>query len=261
MKQTLTIERMAASAKDFCVPTCLPAGRQETPYGVTDGKAAGAFAGRLFEDCLSQPACRQAGGASGKSARGLGLPSVNTGIEAAPPACRQAGRDSKQKIYGLGCSLAVLVYGKNDGHTACLPAGRSGALDYCACPFVDSQPACRLAGQTAAGIRNIIADNGDEDDILPFWLKEIFPCGEASPMNMAKELLRTPPRIGYLTIYSLAFLDAKRVISKDILMRISFQAVCGCLAPNRADAAHFAEQTVGTPAGSCSQVIKSVKII
>lgn len=229
MKQALTIERMAASAKAFCaqyggVP-------QETLYGVTDGKAAGTFAGRLFEDCLSQ----RHDMASGNSAGGLGLPSANTGIEAASPAQPQSGcpcRDGKQKIYGLGCSLAVSVYGKNDGHT-----DKAGALDYCACSLVDSQRAADC--QTAAGIRNIIANNGNEDDVFAFWVERNIPAGEASLMNMAKELLRTPPPVGCLTIYTLAFLDAKRVISKDMLMRISFQAVCGCLAPNRADAAHL----------------------
>ena len=255
MRQTLTIGRMAASAKAFCArPACRQAGcggvPQETPHGVTDGKAAGAFAGRLFEDCLSQ----RHDMASGNSAGGLGLPSASTGIKAAPPACRQAGRDGKQKIYGLGCSLAVSVYGENDGHT-----DKAGALDYCACPFVDSQRAADY--QTAAGIRNIIADNGNEDDIFALWVERNIPVRRSLADEYGERTVAhpAPSWLSHHIYFGLSGCRARhqqRHAHADRLpgrMRLprSEQGRCGS----------FAEQTVGTPAGSCSQVIKSVKFI
>lgn len=182
MEQTLTIGRMAASAKAFCaqyggVP-------QETLYGVTDGKAVGTFVEHLFEDYLSQ----RYDMVSGNSARGLGLPSASTGIKAASPVRPQSGcpcRDGKQKKYGLGCSLAVSVYGKNDGHTA-----KAGALDYCACSFVDSQRAADY--QTAAGIRNIIADNGKEDDIFAFLVERNIPVRRSLADEYGERIVAHP---------------------------------------------------------------------
>ena len=251
MKQTLAIERMAASAKAFCaqyggVP-------QEALYGVTDGKAAGTFVEHLLEDYLSQ----RYDMASGNSARGLGLPSANTGIKAASPVRPQSGcpcRDSKQKKYGLGCSLAVSVYGKNDGHT-----DKAGALDYCACSFVGSQRAADC--QTAAGIRNIIADNGKEDDVFALWVERNIPVRRSLADEYGERIVAhpAPNRLSHHIFFGLSGCRARhqqRYAHADQLpgrMRLprSEQGRCGS----------FAEQTVGTPAGSCSQVIKSVKFI
>lgn len=251
MRQTPAIGRMAASAKAFCaqyggVP-------QETPYGVTDGKAAGTFVERLLEDYLSQ----RHDMASGNSARGLGLPSASTGIEAAPPARPRSGcpcRDGKQKIYGLGCSLAVSVHGKNDGHT-----DKAGALDYCACSFVDSQRAADY--QTAAGIRNITADNGNEDDIFALLVERNIPVRRSLADEYGERIVAhpAPSWLSHHIYFGLSGCRARhqqRYAHADQLpgrMRLprSEQGRCGS----------FAEQTVGTPAGSCSQVIKSVKII
>lgn len=251
MEQALTIGRMAASAKAFCaqyggVP-------RETLYGVTDGKAAGTFAGRLFEDYLSQ----RHDMASGNSAGGLGLPSASTGIKAAPPVRPQSGcpyRDGKQKKYGLGCSLAVSVHGENDGHT-----DKAGALDYCACSFVDSQRAADY--QTAAGIRNIIADNGNEDDVFAFWVERNIPVRRSLADEYGERIVAhpAPSWLSHHIFFGLSGCQARhqqRYAHADQLsgrMRLprSEQGRCGS----------FAEQTVGTPAGSCSQVIKSVKFI
>ncbi len=47
---------------------------------------------------------------------------------------------------------------------------------------------------------NIIANNGNADDIFAFLIDHQIPSDEVTLMNMAEDILKNPPKIGYLTI-------------------------------------------------------------
>lgn len=54
--------------------------------------------------------------------------------------------------------------------------------------------------QTTTGIRNILDNNGNKDDLLAFMQDRLLPVEEIEASKLADEILMTPPEIGYLTI-------------------------------------------------------------
>jgi hypothetical protein len=66
------------------------------------------------------------------------------------------------------------------------------------CVFVE---AGRTADyQTTLGLLNIINNNGNVDDVFAFLSDHNIPADEVTLYNMAEEILKNPPLIGYLTI-------------------------------------------------------------
>jgi len=124
------------------------------------------------------------------------LPSINTDIKVTSIKQPQSScpfKDSKQKIYGLGYNLIVFVYQKFDDTTT-----KKGCLKFLSCSFIESSRTADY--QTTTGIRNIIENNGNADDIFAFLSDHKIPADEVSLMNMANDLLKNPPSVGYLTI-------------------------------------------------------------
>ena len=54
--------------------------------------------------------------------------------------------------------------------------------------------------QTTTGILKIIENNGNVDDLLAFMQERLLPVEEIEAEQIAKEILREPPGVGYLTI-------------------------------------------------------------
>lgn len=189
-KKVLNIEELQLAAKKFCEKEH-GLYRPEL-FGVTDGKAVGTFVEHLFQEYLKQ----QYEMTVGSSANGLDLPSVNTDIKVTSIKQPQSScpfKDSKQKIYGLGYNLIVFVYIKtDDAHT------KKGCLDFVSCSFIESSRTADY--QTTTGILNIIANNGNVDDIFAFLIDHKIPSDEVTLMNMAKDIFKNPPKVGYLTI-------------------------------------------------------------
>lgn len=50
------------------------------------------------------------------------------------------------------------------------------------------------------GLQQIIQNNGNAEDIFAFLCAHRIPADEITLMQMAKEILHSPPPIGYLTI-------------------------------------------------------------
>jgi hypothetical protein len=190
MMQELTIENLIKSAREFCENES-GVFRKEL-FGVTDGKAVGTFVEHLFRNFLSQ----QYDLTIGNSSNGLDLPSLNTDIKVTSIKQPQSScpyKDSKQKIYGLGYNLIVFVYKKEDDEKR-----KKGKLDFLSCVFVE---AGRTADyQTTLGLLNIINNNGNVDDVFAFLSDHNIPADEVTLYNMAEEILKNPPLIGYLTI-------------------------------------------------------------
>lgn len=190
LRKTLDIAELQIAAEKFCK-------RENGLYrselfGITDGKAVGTFVEHLFQEYLEE----RYDMAGGSSAIGLDLPSVNTDIKVTSIKQPQSScpfKDSKQKIYGLGYNLIVFVYQKVDDVRR-----KKGCLNFLSCTFIE---ASRTADyQTTTGLLNIIANNGNADDIFAFLIDHKIPSDEVSLMNMAENILANPPKVGYLTI-------------------------------------------------------------
>ncbi len=190
MKKHLTIESLTTEARQFCA---INSGLfKDELFGVTDGKAVGTFVEHLFQQYLEE----RYDLTIGNSANGLDLPSVNTDIKVTSIKQPQSScpyKDSKQKIFGLGYNLLVFVYKKFDD-----PKRRMGMLDFVSCSFIDK---CRTADfQTTTGIHRIISNQGNQDDIFAFLAEHNIPGDEVTLYQMAGEIMKNPPKIGYLTI-------------------------------------------------------------
>lgn len=75
---------------------------------------------------------------------------------------------------------------------------RKGCLNFLSCSFIESSRTSDY--QTTTGLLNIIANNGNVDDVFAFLIDHKIPADEVSLMNMAKDILKNPPKVGYLTI-------------------------------------------------------------
>lgn len=190
MKKRLTISSLVECARNFCI-------KENGVYrgeffGVTDGKAVGTIVEHLFKDYLAE----RYDLTIGNSANGLDLPSVNTDIKVTSIKQPQSScpyKDSKQKIYGLGYNLIVFVYKKEDDEKQ-----KKGRLNFLSCTFVDAKRTADY--QTTTGLLNIINNKGNVDDIFAFLADHKIPADEVTLTNMAADILKNPPTIGYLTI-------------------------------------------------------------
>ena len=64
--------------------------------------------------------------------------------------------------------------------------------------FVESQ--CTADFQTTTGLRQILQNNGNVDDIMAFLLERFLPVDDSQALQLAEEIMVSPPPIGYLTI-------------------------------------------------------------
>ena len=188
--EKLTLYTLAKAAEEFC--------RQESGvykkelFGVTDGKAVGTLVEHAFQEHLK----KRYDMSVGNSASGLDLPSVNTDIKVTSIKQPQSScpfKDSKQKIYGLGYNLIVFVYQKHDDSKR-----RKGMLEFVSCAIIRADRTGDY--QTTTGLRNIISNKGNAEDIFAFLSDHKIPADEVTLMNMAENILKNPPQIGYLTI-------------------------------------------------------------
>lgn len=190
MKEALDTEKLINCAREFC--SCQSKVYRSELFGITDGKAVGTFVEHLFKDFLAQ----QYDLTIGNSANGLDLPSVNADIKVTSIKQPQSScpyKDSKQKIYGLGYNLIVFVYQKEDDEIS-----KRGMIDFLSCTYIDSSRTADY--QTTIGLRNIIDNKGNADDIYAFLADRNIPADEVTLYQMAQDILRNPPTIGYLTI-------------------------------------------------------------
>jgi len=76
--------------------------------------------------------------------------------------------------------------------------------------------------QTTSGLIRLLENQANRDDVPAFFAERMLPLGDITAGILADEVLRTPPKLGYLTIsntlqwrlqYSWAL--SKQVPSKD----------------------------------------------
>ncbi len=165
---------------------------EPTLYGVTDGKAIGTYFERKFRSYLHARYDFK----EGSSASGIDFPELDvdvkvTSIEQPQSSC--PFKSARQKVYGLGYALLVFVYKKTDD-----PKTSTGNLSILHAIFIGKEHTADF--QTTVGLRRILENNGNKDDIMAFIEERRLPVDDIEASALANEILVHPPEIGYLTI-------------------------------------------------------------
>ena len=191
-KQPLTIKNLIILAKQFCEQ------ESKTPnkelFAVTDGKAVGTYIEHKFKELLLSKYDLQVG----NSASGIDLPSekINTDIKVTSIKQPQSScpfKNAQQKIFGLGYNLLVFVYDKQDD-----AKNKTTLLDFVSCSFVEKERTADY--QTTTALLQMIENKANAEDIFAYLNDRNIPADEITLMNMAEQILKNPPKVGYLTI-------------------------------------------------------------
>lgn len=190
MPQTLTIPLLKTEASVFAK---VESSHDEPAlYGITDGKAVGTYLERKFQNYLHAKYAY----IEGSSAKGIDFPELEVDMKVTSIRQPQSScpfKSARQKIYGLGYNLLVFVYEKTDDM-----AKQTSRLNIVHTIFVDRSRTSDF--QTTSGLRRIIENDGNIDDVLAFFSERMLPLDEIQAQPLAEEVLGNPPEIGYLTI-------------------------------------------------------------
>ena len=190
MKKELTTEILIKEAQVFCEE--MSQKNHVQLIGVTDGKAVGTYTEHSFKNFLRNRYVFS----EGNSAKGIDFPDENvlTDIKVTSIVQPQSScpfKSARQKIFGLGYNLLVFVYEKIDSATVC-------TLRFLNCTFIDKS---RTADFTLTKrLLEMIEDDANREDIIAFLSDRNIPGDELTLINLAEEILNTPPQQGYLTI-------------------------------------------------------------
>jgi len=188
--QELTIDLLKAEARTFAAAESKH--REPSLYGVTDGKAVGTYFEHKFQRYLHG----KYNYVEGSSAKGIDFPELGVDMKVTSIKQPQSScpfKTARQKVYGLGYSLLVFVYEKTDDNAA-----KSGNLNILHTIFVDSSRTADF--QTTTGLRGIVENSGNVDDITAFLHEKFLPIDNIQAQQLAEEILTNPPETGYLTI-------------------------------------------------------------
>lgn len=188
--QKLTVDLLKAEAKAFAERES--GHKEKSLYGVTDGKAVGTYLEHKFQEVLQ----RKYEYSRGSSAKGIDFPKIGVDIKVTSLRQPQSScpfSSARQKIYGLGYSLLVFVYDKKDDRDT-----RTATLDIKHVIFIESSQTGDF--QTTTGILKILDNKGNADDLVAFMAERFLPVDDIQAQKLAKEILRTRPPVGYLTI-------------------------------------------------------------
>ena len=190
MIQELTVELLCKEASIFAETESAHA--EPAIFGVTDGKAVGTYLEHKFQTHLRERYTY----VEGSSARGIDFPKLGVDIKVTSIKQPQSScpfRNARQKIFGLGYSLLLFVYEKTDNqHT------RTARLNILHSIYIEADKTADY--QITTGIRNILENNGNRDDIIAFMQDRLLPVEEIQAQQIADEIMSNPPKIGYLTI-------------------------------------------------------------
>lgn len=190
MPELLTLRSLFTEATAFSKAESLHS--EPTLYGVTDGKKVGTYLEQKFTTLL----CRSYTFDEGNSAKGIDFPGLGVDIKVTSIRQPQSScpyKSARQKIYGLGYSLLVFVYDKQDD-----PVSATARLSILHTVFVDKDYTADY--QTTSGLRKLLENDANKDDILGFLQERLLPVDDIEAGNLADEIMSNPPRIGYLTI-------------------------------------------------------------
>jgi hypothetical protein len=179
--------------EEAAVFSALESQHQESSlYGVTDGKAIGTYLEQKFKLYLKE----KYNFLDGNSASGIDFPDLLVDIKVTSIKQPQSScpfKSARQKIFGLGYSLIIFVYEKLDDSL-----NRTASLRIIRTIFVSAERTADF--QMTRGIRNILNNQGNEDDLIAFILDKNLPVDEMEAANIADEILVHRPGQGFLTI-------------------------------------------------------------
>lgn len=161
-------------------------------FGVTDGKAVGTYLEHKFRAYLSGIYTLS----QGNSANGIDFPDIGVDMKVTSIKQPQSScpfKSARQKIYGLGYGLIVFVYEKNDDHVA-----KTATLNIISTVFVDKNRTADF--QMTKGIRDILSNEGNTDDLMAFMSEKNLPVDEIELKNIAESIMKKAPEQGFLTI-------------------------------------------------------------
>lgn len=161
-------------------------------YGVTDGKAVGTYLEQKFRFYLKD----RYEFLEGNSASGIDFPGLLVDIKVTSIKQPQSScpfKSARQKIFGLGYSLLIFVYDKQDNSSL-----RTATLNILHTIYVNAERTGDF--QMTRGIRNILANEGNKDDLIAFMFDRNLPVDEIEASNIADEILINHPQQGFLTI-------------------------------------------------------------
>jgi len=186
----LTVETLCSEAAQFAAAES----RHPEPrlYGVTDGKAVGTYLEQKFKFYLKE----RYEFVEGNSASGIDFPGLLVDVKVTSIKQPQSScpfKSARQKIFGLGYSLIIFVYNKTDDS-----ANRTATLNILYTIYVSAERTGDF--QMTRGIRNILENEGNQDDLIAFMLDRNLPVDEIQAANIANEILNNPPIQGFLTI-------------------------------------------------------------
>lgn len=190
MKPPLSVVALSKEAARFAA---LESTRHEASiYGVDNGKSIGTYFEHKFRDHL----CSRYTYAEGNSAKGIDWPELGvdmkfTSIKQPQSSCPY--RSARQKIFGLGYALLLFVYEKSDDHDT-----KTGTLDIRHTVFIEKHRTGDF--QMTSGLRQILANDGNAEDLIAFMMDRNLPVEEVEANRIAQDLLRNPPDLGVLTI-------------------------------------------------------------
>jgi hypothetical protein len=189
-KRRLTEALLRQEARGFSEKESLHS--EPSLFGVTDGKAVGTYPEQKFRAYIADRYALE----EGNSAKGIDFPDVNVDIKVTSEKQPQSScpfKSARQKIFGLGYSLLVFVYDKKDDRQA-----RTANLRILHTIFVEA----RATGDftMTRRLREMISDDANEDDIVAYLTDRNLPVEEIELRDIARDVLKSPPAQGYLTI-------------------------------------------------------------
>lgn len=186
----LTIETLCREAADFS--RLESAHSEPVLFGVTDGKAIGTYLEQKFRRFLKS----RHEFVEGNSASGIDFPELMVDVKVTSIRQPQSScpyKSARQKIYGLGYGLLIFVYDKADD-----PVSRTAQLKILHTIFVEAERTGDF--QMTRGLRSILENEGNRDDIVAFLLEKNLPVDEIGVVKLADEISIQPPEQGFLTI-------------------------------------------------------------
>jgi len=188
----LTIEILKNEASKFSI---LESKHEESSiFGSTDGKAVGTYLEHKFQGYLEEKYTFS----KGNSASGIDFPekSINTDIKVTSITQPQSScpfKSARQKIYGLGYNILIFVYEKIDNNKK-----RKSRLNIHHSVFVHKNRTADY--QLTTSIHSILDNNGNKDDLIALFFEKNLPIDDIEKLNLADEIFKNRPDIGYLTI-------------------------------------------------------------
>ncbi|MDB9340428.1 MULTISPECIES: restriction endonuclease [Cyanophyceae] len=186
----LTIEALCTEAALFSAAES----RHPEPllYGVTDGKAIGTYLEQKFRLYLKN----KYDFVEGNSASGIDFPGLLVDVKVTSIKQPQSScpfKSARQKIFGLGYALIIFVYDKTDQSM-----NRTANLNILHTIYVSAERTADF--QMTRGIRSILENEGNKDDLIAFMYDRNLPVDEIEASNIADQILLNPPLQGFLTI-------------------------------------------------------------